>query len=151
MPGPVPPGGGATGAPAGGGQRTGTGAEGPCPPGTGPAVAASPPVSRMLIEATVSAGTVTVVIGGELDPVTTPLLARRLAEILADRPQRLVFDMAGVGFIDCAAARLIVGTSRFLPAGRRPVIRRPSPAVRRMLELTGLAAHCEAEGSSDPC
>jgi anti-anti-sigma factor len=105
----------------------------------------------MVIEVAVSAGTATIVISGELDAATTPLLACRLAQILADGPQRLVFDMAGVGFIDCAAARLIVGTSRFLPAGRRPVIRRPSPAVRRMLELTGLAAHCEAEGSSDPC
>lgn len=110
----------------------------------------SPPAPPMVIEAAVSAGTVTIVISGELDAATTPLLARRLAQILADGPQRLVFDMAGVGFIDCAAARLIVGTGRCLPTGRRPVIRRPSPAVRRMLELTGLAARCEADGPPGP-
>jgi anti-anti-sigma regulatory factor len=40
---------------------------------------------------------------------------------------------------------MIVATGRSLPAGRRPVIRRPSPAVRRILELTGLDAQCEIE------
>jgi anti-anti-sigma factor len=110
----------------------------------------SPPAPPMVIEAAVSAGTATIVSSGELDAATTPLLARRLAQILAVGPQRLVFDMAGVGFIDCAAARLIVGTGRCLPTGRQPVIRRPSLAVRRMLELTGLAAHCEADGPPGP-
>jgi anti-anti-sigma factor len=91
-------------------------------------------------------GTVTVVLSGDLDPVTSSLLRQRLAQALDERPQRLVFDMAQVGFIDCAAARLIVGTGRYLPAGSRPVIQRPSPAVCRVLKLTGLDAHCELEG-----
>ena len=152
-PGPIPPDG--TAPPdrawAGGGQRTSAGAEDTLwPPAAGPAAVTSPPAPPMVIEAAVSAGTATIVIRGELDAATAPLLARRLIQILADGPQRLVFDMAGVGFIDCAAARLIVGTGRYLPAGRRPVIRHPSPAVRRMLELTGLAAHCEADGPPDP-
>jgi anti-sigma B factor antagonist len=141
--GPGPPGrdGATDRAPAEGGQRTGIGAEGSrCPPGAGPA-AVRVPAPRMVIEVTASAGTVTVVISGELDAVTTPLLARRLAPILAHGPQRLVFDLTGVGYIDCAATRLIVGTGGFLPTGRRPVILRPSPAVRKMLELTGLAAY----------
>ena len=120
------------------------------PAGRRTGVVTGPPAPPLVIEAAVSAGTATVVISGELDAATAPLLARRLAQILADGPQRLVFDMAGVGFIDCAAARLVVGTGRCLPAGRRPVIRHPSPAVRRMLELTGLAAHCEADGPPGP-
>ncbi len=91
-------------------------------------------------------GTVTVVISGELDPVTASLLRQLLAEVLDKRPQHLVFHMAQVGFIDCAAARLIVSTGRSLPAGRQPVIRFPSAAVRRILKLTGLDAHCEVEG-----
>jgi anti-anti-sigma factor len=91
-------------------------------------------------------GTVTVVLSGDLDPVTSSLLRQRLTQALDERPQRLVFDMAQVGFIDCAAARLIVGTGRYLPAGRRPVIRCPSAAVRLTLTLTGLDAHCEIEG-----
>ena len=101
------------------------------PPGIGPAAA-----------------TATLVINGELDVTTTPLLSRQLAQILEGRPQRLVFDMSGVDFIDCAAARLIASTGRFLPEGRRPVIRSPSPVVRRLLELTGFAAQCEIDDPS---
>jgi anti-sigma B factor antagonist len=100
------------------------------------------------IEAAVTAGTATVVINGEIDVTTAPLLSRQLAQIVADRPQRLVFDMSGVDFIDCGAARLIAGTGRFLPEGHRPVIRRPSAVVRKLLELTGFAAHCEVDNPS---
>jgi anti-sigma B factor antagonist len=92
-----------------------------------------------------AAGTVTVVISGELDFTSMPSLAEQLAQVLARKPRRLVFDMAQVSFIDCASARLIVGMGRNLPDGRQPVIRRPGPAVRRILELTGLDAHCQVE------
>jgi anti-anti-sigma factor len=91
-------------------------------------------------------GTATVVISGELDLVTAAFLGRCLAPILAERPQHLVFDLGRVSFIDCTAARLITGTGQSLPAGRRPVIRPPSTAVRRLLKLTGLDTHCEMEG-----
>jgi anti-anti-sigma factor len=92
-----------------------------------------------------AAGTTTVVISGELDLTVMPPLAKQLARVLAGNPQQLVFDMARVGFIDCASARLIAGTGRSLPDGRRPVIRNPSPAARRILELTGLDARCQFE------
>jgi anti-anti-sigma factor len=100
------------------------------------------------IGAAAAAGTATLVISGELDVTTRPLLSRQLAQILEGRPQRLVFDMSGVDFIDCAAIRLIALTGRFLPEGRRPVIRSPSPVVRRLLELTGFAAQCEIDDPS---
>lgn len=96
-------------------------------------------MSDLAIEVTVSAATATVVIRGELDMVTMPRLARRLALVLADGPQRLVLDLADVTYIDCASARLITGTGRHLPAGVRPAIRLPSMVVRRVLALTGLA------------
>jgi anti-anti-sigma factor len=82
-------------------------------------------------------GAATVVVRGELDLVTMPLLADQLALISRDKPERLVFDLAGTSFIDCGSARLIAGAGRWLPPGRPPVIRRPSPGVRRVLELTG--------------
>jgi anti-anti-sigma factor len=70
-------------------------------------------------------------------------LARRLAETVERQPLRLVFDMAGVGFADCASVRLIVGTGRSLPDGNRPVISRPRPVVRRVLQVTGLDTLCD--------
>jgi anti-sigma B factor antagonist len=98
----------------------------------------------LAIVVTATAGTVTVTISGELDLATAGELEQRLAAVLEDRPQRLVFDLAGVRFVDCAALRVIAGTGPFLPTGR-PVVRRPSPAVRRMLALTGLAARCDLD------
>jgi anti-anti-sigma factor len=93
----------------------------------------------------ITAGTATAVISGELDVAGVPLLAQHLAQILDEKPQRLVLDMAQVGFMDCAAARTIASTGRCLPEGRRPVIRSPSSMVRRILELSGLDAHVEQE------
>ena len=90
-------------------------------------------------------GTATIVLSGELDLTATPSLSEHLAQVLARQPRNLVFDMTRAGFIDCAAARLIAGTRRSLPGGRRPVLRRPGPEVCRILELTGLAADCEIE------
>jgi anti-sigma B factor antagonist len=112
-------------------------------------VVTGPPAPALTIELVTAPGTVTVVIGGDLDLVTAPLLSRHLAPALDDGPQRLVFDMAGVEFIDCAALRLIASTRRCLPAGRQPVIRHPNAAVRRMLRLTGLAANCEVDPSGE--
>jgi anti-anti-sigma factor len=99
--------------------------------------------SPLAIAVSVTAGRATVVLHGELDPVTMPLLAWRLAHLLAGRPRHLVLDMTAVAFIDCASARLIAGTGRHLPPGARPAVRSPSPAVRQVLMLTGLAAHLD--------
>lgn len=74
-----------------------------------------------------------------------PFLSERLELIRREKPQRLVLDMARTGFVDCGTARLIASAGRFLPGGRRPVVRHPSPVVRRVLELTGLDADCDIE------
>jgi anti-anti-sigma factor len=103
-----------------------------------------PGAQPLTVVATVAAGTAVVVISGELDLMTMPSLAGHLARILDMKPQRLIFDMSRVGFLDCFAARLLVSTGQFLPDGRA-VIRRPGPVVRRILELTGLHAQCEVE------
>ena len=95
------------------------------------------------VEEDAGQGTVTVAVSGELDAAAAPALAVQLAQIVAHRPQRLVFDLTGLYFLDCASARLIVGLSR--PAGRRPVIRGARPVVRRVLQVSGLAARCELE------
>jgi anti-anti-sigma factor len=99
----------------------------------------------MVIEV-ISPALTTVVITSELDLTTRPALAERLSLMMRTRPRRLVLDMAGTCFMDCGSARLIVSAAQFLPEGRRLIIRHPSRAVRRVLELTGLDAECEIEG-----
>jgi anti-anti-sigma factor len=110
------------------------------PDSTGPAQE-----GRVTIEVETRPGVTTIVVKGELDLVTMPYLASRLALAIRDRPGRLVFDLGGTHFMDCGSARLIAGAGQRLPGGGRPVIRRPGPGVRRILELTGLDAHCEIE------
>jgi anti-sigma B factor antagonist len=99
-----------------------------------------------MIEVDVSPEGVTMVIAGELDLTTRPVLAEHLSAILRTRPRRLILELAGTGFVDCGSARLIVSAGQFLPEGRRPIIRHPSRSVRRVLELTGFDAGCEIEG-----
>ena len=106
---------------------------------------ASVAADRVAIEVDVGPGTTTVFISGELDLTTMLFVSEQLALVLETRPERLVLDLTRTGFLDCGSARMIVATGRSLPGGR-PIIRRPSPGVRRILELTGLDAQCEIEG-----
>lgn len=118
-----------------------------CSPSDLPARRSAGSPALLLINVEVSQDSATLVITGELDLTTRPLLIEHLAPILCTRPRRLVLDMAGTGFIDCGSARLIASAAQFLPDGRGPVIRRPSRAVLRVLKLTGLDLNCEIEGA----
>lgn len=80
-----------------------------------------------------------VVISGDLDAAATGDVAAELAAVLARQPARLIIDLRRVGFIDCAALRVIASAAAFLPAGGL-ALRRPGPAVRRLISLTGLGA-----------
>ncbi len=102
--------------------------------------------NRVVIEVESAPEATTISVRGELDLVTMPFLAEQLTLVSRDKPGRLVFDLAGTGFMDCGSARLIASAGEWLPEGRRPVIHRPGSAVRRILELTGLNAYCEIEG-----
>lgn len=106
---------------------------------------ASPGEGLVSVKASVAPEMITLVVSGDLDAATMSVLSQRLTQVAARRPRRLVFDLAQVAFIDCAATRLIASAAGFLPAGGRPVLRHPSPAVRRILALTDLAAACEVE------
>jgi anti-sigma B factor antagonist len=105
---------------------------------------------HMSVAADINPDLTTVVISGDLDAATVPALSARLAPVLAHRPRRLVLDLAQVGFIDCAATRLLLSSGGFLPDGGRPLLRRPSPAVRRILNLTGMDTICDVEPDPHP-
>jgi anti-anti-sigma factor len=106
---------------------------------------AEPPAQPPAFEATAIDATVTVVLRGEFDMTCEDSLSAHLERIRARRPRRLIFETAQVAFMDCASARLIAGTSRWLPAGVKPVISHPSPIVRRVLQASGVGALCELE------
>ena len=88
---------------------------------------------------------VTVKIRGELDLATMPALSACLARALERSPGSLVFDLAEVGFIDCASAHLLIDAARALPGSPPPVLRHPVFAVRRVLAVSGLDEQCTIE------
>lgn len=95
---------------------------------------------HMVVRVRFSGTTATVVVSGELDVCSEHTLAVALTGVLEQRPEQLVLDLTDVTFIDCAAARVLAAAGRALPGARKAVIRRPSRAVRRVLELTGVFA-----------
>ena len=98
---------------------------------------------RISITAEGVPGTTTVFIRGELDMVTMPVLAEFLARVRHASAGRLVLDLAGTTFMDCASARLLVTAG--VSGAARPVVRHPTAMIYRILELTGLDALCEIE------
>jgi anti-anti-sigma factor len=93
----------------------------------------------------VTGETMTVVLQGEFDVTSEGALSASLERIHQRGPGRLIFEMAAVGYIDCASARLIAGTGRWLPPGVKPVIIAPSSLARRVLQVSGMEALCEFE------
>ncbi len=72
-----------------------------------------------------------VVLRGELDIVSSPVLVSRLARL---QLEKVTLDFAGLDFIDCSSLRVIV----WLAATTQAVaIRAPRPQARRLLDLVG--------------
>ncbi len=85
------------------------------------------------------------VVRGELDAYSAPLLADRLA-ISAAEGDAVRLDLSGIDFIDSSGLRALVdGHQQSEAAGRRLVLSRPSPVVTRLLEISGLTEHLHVE------
>lgn len=87
---------------------------------------------------------VVLVLVGELDPHTAPLLRSSIDGALGDRTSSLVLDVAGLGFIDSSGLRVIISAHKTMDdRGGRLALRSPTPNTLRLLEITGLAAHVD--------
>jgi anti-sigma B factor antagonist len=82
-----------------------------------------------------------VVLSGEIDAHTAPTLAGWLAPLQGAGTDVLI-DLAGVDFIDSSGLGVLIDAHRrAVDAGRRLVLERPSPAVVRLIEISGLRDH----------
>ena len=78
------------------------------------------------------------VLAGEIDSYTAP----ELADLLLKRLDIDAIDLRDVTFIDSSGLRVIVEAhQRRLEEERVLVLRSPSPAVQRLLEISGVAGH----------
>lgn len=75
-------------------------------------------------------------LSGELDSANADALDAALAPLTHERSARLIFDLSGLSFMDSAGIAVLLGVASKVSAVR---LREPSPAVRRVIELTGLS------------
>ena len=86
-------------------------------------------------------GNIVLRVSGEIDVSAKSLFQRRLADVIVANDDDVVVDLADVSFIDSTCLTVLVQARQQLEAvGRKFLIGRPSPAVTRVLELSGLDA-----------
>ena len=85
-------------------------------------------------------GEVVVRVRGEIDMAAAPVFRERLTAVIeANGDDVVVVDLADVSFMDSSGLVVLVEAHQKLEsASRKLLIGRPSPAVTRVLEVTGL-------------
>jgi anti-anti-sigma factor len=107
--------------------------------GTQAADAAAP--GALQISVGVTSGRCTMVLSGELDVATAPLLRDRLAEVTDELETELVLDIGGLTFIDSTGLSLLVSEHKALKArGAELVVCSPTRMAQRLFEISGLDA-----------
>jgi anti-sigma B factor antagonist len=82
---------------------------------------------------------VVVTANGELDLYTAPRLQTELAALLRENVDRIVVDLSGVEFCDSTGMNvLLAAMKRAKEKGGVLELAAPRPAVRRILQVTGL-------------
>ncbi len=82
----------------------------------------------------------TLTVTGEIDFSTSPQLRQGLTEILQTPGADAVVDLSAVEFVDASGIGVLIGSSENLAKAMngRLILRRPSPAVRLLLDLLEL-------------
>jgi anti-anti-sigma factor len=94
------------------------------------------PAAELGIQTETAAGQAPVLsLSGELDSSNVERLQAAVAAVLAAGPERVVFEMSELRFMDSAGISVLVRLAAEVQAVE---IRDPSPIVRRVIEITGL-------------
>ena len=102
------------------------------------AVAAPTPSLQIVVRRV--GGRTRVVMAGELDDSTAPILRERLVQVTADLVGDLVLDIGMLSFVDSTGLALFVALHKKLQSiGTALTIASPSPMARRLFEITGLS------------
>jgi anti-anti-sigma factor len=80
------------------------------------------------------------VLSGELDVVSAPVLEQHLTDVLSQPCARVVLDLNGLSFVDSAGVSVLIKLKQDAQARRRTlVLRRPTEKLERVFALMGLA------------
>lgn len=85
---------------------------------------------------------------GDLDAHTAPQLDAAISAALDAGEKALVLEMGGVGFVDSSGLRSMIRARNEGGVEREVVIRAPSAATLRLLEITGMTEHFVIEAAS---
>jgi anti-anti-sigma factor len=100
----------------------------------------APVPGQLVIEKTLEQDAVVLVLSGELDLASAPMLERELREAEAAGPRRLVIDLAGLAFMDSTGLQaLLRARERANNDGHQLALRRAPHQVQRVFELTKTA------------
>lgn len=76
---------------------------------------------------------------GEIDLYTAPRLQAEFTRLLETGPDRVVIDMSGVEFCDSTGVNVLLSAlKRLRERGGTLEVAAPRPAVRKILQVTGL-------------
>ena len=81
-------------------------------------------------------GVVVLKLSGEIDMANVDALRAEIEPALEPRPKRVIFDLGRLNFMDSSGIALLLQVAARAESVR---VREPSVAVRRMIEVTGLA------------
>lgn len=85
-------------------------------------------------------GAITARLVGELDLVTVPTFVQRLESLHEDGARQLTLDLADLAFIDSTGlSALVSALKRYRATGGDIVLRAPTRATTKVLEISGLA------------
>jgi anti-anti-sigma factor len=98
---------------------------------------ADPPATVVIDTELDRTGSPIVILSGELDTSNVAVLETAMASIAARQAQRVTFDLTDLRFMDSAGIAVLINTAADVPEVH---VRRPSPIIRRVLEMTGLSS-----------
>jgi anti-sigma B factor antagonist len=107
----------------------------------GPQLVSPPTLGQLTIGRRSDADSVTLVLRGEVDIASAPMLEAALREVERSRPRRIVLDLAALDFVDSTGVHLLINAQERARAQRHELVltRVPSHA-QRLFDLTGVSA-----------
>jgi len=88
---------------------------------------------------------------GDIDHHNARQLREKIdAQIFSKKPRRVVLDFSSVSFMDSSGLGLIMGRyTNAAEIGASLIVYRPSPRVKKILELAGIERIIEIKGDTD--
>jgi anti-anti-sigma factor len=99
----------------------------------------TPPAGGLEVSVSDEGRTTIIVLRGEADIATVPIVVQAFADVVSDRDGDVVVDLAETEFINTAVLRVILRAKGVLAGGERQLtLRSPSPIAGRLLQIFGL-------------